>query len=242
MKINFSRGCLLSLSSLCMIPVCSHAAIINIDVGRSSSTTAGADINNLTLAGNGATLLENGTISVADLVDTLGNATGFSIELEAVGGNVGLYNTSIANAFTGPYDSAITDVIGVQPVSALGDGFNLIGDDSPTITLSGLDSSLTYDVIIYNARGAGTGGAWDYTTTDGNGTQVLSDAQILQNDEVTVFSGLIPDTNGEITTVFTKDGNARGGLNFIQVVTVPEPSSTILLGMGGLALLRRRRA
>ncbi|MDP0491388.1 MAG: PEP-CTERM sorting domain-containing protein [Verrucomicrobiota bacterium JB023] len=229
-------------SLVASVPLASHAATINIDFGRTIST---GNINNVATAD----VTAGNTDSIPDLIDDTGSATGFSFTFatdDGLGGddnNVGTYDNTIGNAHTGPYAASVTSLLGITDSAILGDGINVINVNDPLLTLGGLDSSFTYELRIYNARGAGTTGAWDYATTDGTGTYNLSDDSILDNDDVIVFSGLTPDINGEISTVLSKNGNARGGINFLQVVTtpVPEPSAALLLGLGALIATGRRR-
>ncbi|MBK1829782.1 PEP-CTERM sorting domain-containing protein [Verrucomicrobiaceae bacterium R5-34] len=220
-----------------MLPAVASAATINVDFGRTIST---GNINNIATAD----ILENTTDSIADLIDTTGASTGITVTVDPGTGNVGTYENTIGNAHNGPYASAVTTALGVSDADILGDGINVIFANSPTITLSNLDANFTYEVTIYNARGAGTTGSWNYDVTDASGSQDITDAEILDNDEVTTFSNLTADVNGEISLVLSKVGEARGGINFMQITStpVPEPSSALLIGLaGGLSLLRRKR-
>ena len=72
----------------------------------------------------------------------------------------------------------------------------------------------------------------------------------VENDYLFIRLGAasIPQSSGELTTAYYQFGSAQGGweassTDALLTITVPEPSSTALLGLGGLALaLRRRRS
>ncbi|MEM6506446.1 MAG: PEP-CTERM sorting domain-containing protein, partial [Planctomycetota bacterium] len=65
-----------------------------------------------------------------------------------------------------------------------------------------------------------------------------------EDENYHVFSAVVP-TAGEIVIDWEETGSggqfAQGPFNGFQLVAVPEPSSLALLGIGGLAMLQRRR-
>jgi len=52
---------------------------------------------------------------------------------------------------------------------------------------------------------------------------------------------LISGLSGDLTITTTNPAGGRAPLAGFQIVEVPEPSSAALLGLGGLALILRRR-
>jgi hypothetical protein len=127
----------------------------------------------------------------------------------------------------------------------------------PSATFSGIPYSL-YDVYVYFGsdtdsltRGQvtigstsyyfGTMGSTSFTgyaiTTDTGGDSISNP---LAN--YAKFSGLTGSSlYVETKTNFGPDSNPAGGIFGIQIVAVPEPATVSLLGLGGLALLIRRR-
>ncbi len=125
-----------------------------------------------------------------------------------------------------------------------------------TTTFTGLDTSLTYNVRISNLIGNNAGATELFTVTDGAGTQTLS---ALRGDRWaaatleaggSVFTGLSPDALGNLSV--TVQNTAGGGGYYPQNAivleavgsAVPEPSTCILLALGGLGFIgygRRKR-
>jgi hypothetical protein len=130
------------------------------------------------------------------------------------------------------------------------DGLFTVAGATGSVTISNLNASLTYDLVLYGSRTNFT----RYTTYSvvGGGSQELQTGApgAWNDDSVVVFSGLSPDANGVI--VFTAVGNAAPGqagaddfgyLNGMQLAVVPEPGTLALLVAGlGVAGFWRRRA
>ncbi|MGB0993626.1 MAG: PEP-CTERM sorting domain-containing protein [Akkermansiaceae bacterium] len=111
------------------------------------------------------------------------------------------------------------------------------GTTAMSLTIAGLDDSLSYDLMI----GAGFGGRdlQNVFTVDGQSEQVDSTSA----NPFTDFTGLSTDGSGNLVI------NISSASEDVRVVSawaltanaVPEPSSTALFGLGGLALILRRR-
>jgi hypothetical protein len=140
-----------------------------------------------------------------------------------------------------------------------------VNDDLFIVTFGNLNSGSTYDLVVYsdwfwgNTAGnpvtqtAGTGltGTFDINSesaghSNGNIGALLEDTDSASaNTPGTLatnyarFNGLSPD--GGNTLAFSM-GGVNSPINGLQLIeTVPEPSTTALLGLGGLALILRRR-
>ena len=128
-------------------------------------------------------------------------------------------------------------------------------DDTETHDGIGVDIEVTgisydyYNVLLY----LGTDTSYDNWKPMTVGGQTQTGAPLdqfatkggwIEGENVLVYTGLtgaILDV--ELTARWADDnGSARACLSGLQIVEVPEPASLILLGMGGMALLRRKRA
>ena len=121
-----------------------------------------------------------------------------------------------------------------------------------TISIQGLAANSVFDLAFFN------GFYWqDYTILGQPGllastrpnTTSSEGAPPFTADKYAILQNVISDANGVITIIDTAvNGGAQtiasssiAGLQIEQVTTVPEPTSTALLGLGGLALMLRRR-
>jgi hypothetical protein len=135
-------------------------------------------------------------------------------------------------------------------------------------TFGGLSTAAgtTYDLVVYSgwywgpegvhtSQSAGTGLAGTFVInslgmSDGVGNvfsggglgEDTNSADVAGNTNYARFNGLTPDGSGNITFDFNLGGDLDAPINGFQLIeTVPEPSTTALLGLGGLALILRRR-
>lgn len=118
----------------------------------------------------------------------------------------------------------------------------------PEFTLSGLTAALggsAYTIIVYSFSDDPNNGLGNLILNGGTPTAITSSTStgnLTGNYGITTFTGVTGDS-------FTVEGNVTAGsagrpratIAGFQVVAVPEPSSTALLGLGGLALILRRR-
>ena len=115
-----------------------------------------------------------------------------------------------------------------------------------------LDGVLTFSVTLLDA-GSGdvtTGYTVDLTGIDmrwkSTGTMTIAGQNIVSGtDDSAVFESLSLVTGQTSETSFTAEATGAGpsqisGLQF-DIVTVPEPTTAALLGLGGIALILRRR-
>ena len=119
-----------------------------------------------------------------------------------------------------------------------------------TFELSGLTADALYDVdfIMFDANYTNTTTAVTQTVTNITGTSDLlgsvswiGGVDLASDSDYTLSAtDLQADSNGKLTFALASDGN-NGNPLLNGIVVVPEPSSTALLGLGGLALMLRRR-
>ena len=173
------------------------------------------------------------------------------------GGVTALLNTQAANDNN-------TGAFGDGAFSGNGSIFDLLRGasfDLNSVTLGGLTIGQEYLIQIFTHDGrANRGTDLDSRAGFGDGTgsteavgiSGLSDAAIDSNAGGTGFSVIGTFTATQETLTFNVFGSTNGSnpaasptgagqINALQVRSIPEPSSTALLGLGGLALLLRRK-
>lgn len=121
------------------------------------------------------------------------------------------------------------------------------GTQTSVFSLSGLDNTKTYSIVIYSAQNAfgGRGGSWDLIT----GSYAGPDPQVSSGDQQTTFAegvnyvrfNNITATGGVISFTAANSLDGIAVFNGFEIQSVPEPSAALLGGLGMLALLRRRR-
>ncbi|MFK7909862.1 MAG: PEP-CTERM sorting domain-containing protein [Akkermansiaceae bacterium] len=244
----------------------SAATVWNVNVGNSSVETT----NEITTGDNYQGAATENTASstwnavssttLVTLDDSTGDDTaGVTFQLTAAVGSVinfggqnllagdEVFNTWIKDGDAGPGD--------------------VVNDDPFSITFGNLDAGVTYDLVVYSdwwwgtnalpvEQTAGTGltGSFtinspqiDGTLTPGSNGGVgplLEDTDFMNtagNSNYARFNGLEADGSGNITLQLGGVGNVNHPTNGFQLIAVPEPSSAALLGLGGLALILRRR-
>ena len=131
----------------------------------------------------------------------------------------------------------------------LGQPYTAALEDNVTVTLTNLDAWLAangaprYEVTVYYAGQEDYAGydAANSVTVGGISETITLDHNGSSNPVFWAANGATYQFTSD-TLTFTDNTNlAIGGISAIQITTVPEPSSTALLGLGGLALILRRR-
>ncbi|MCK4624412.1 MAG: PEP-CTERM sorting domain-containing protein [Phycisphaerae bacterium] len=229
-----------------------------------SQSVGGPDANGniwteLLTDGNENTPPDDGAITVPMLEAT----TGVAIPGRTVGLSY-VYGSSAIAGYSSLYDGlgtqTPTGTFATLPLSgqAVGTGISAsrtaIGGGSSGsiigITLTGLSAGVTYDIDFYNGK-SNNDRNMVYSVISAGGTlpadQVVSyddgtDTSTPNSSEVGSFS-LTPDANGEIIIHATgvKDSGAATYSAFGAMQVVPEPATMVLLGLGGIGVLIRRK-
>ncbi|MCA8967443.1 MAG: PEP-CTERM sorting domain-containing protein, partial [Planctomycetes bacterium] len=180
-----------------------------------------------------------------NLIDTDGLGTGISLIVT---------DPFWPGSNTGGTGAPGGDAAGI-PASATAD--NLFGslvsfggflEPTGGVTFGGLDASgaTRYDFLFFASRMSVTDvRETQYDLTGANAGMALLDAS-NNTDNVAWIRGIQADANGEIVlnvTAGPNNTNSNGFyyLGYLQITTVPAPSSIAFFGLGSLAAVRRRR-
>lgn len=248
--IGMARGRMLLLAvatGLTLAQPC-LASTIYIDFGRTGAETSATGWNNVaaTIGGtaNNTTVINGqgtpGTPSV-ELIDATGAASGVTLSVSFTE----TFDTGAAGSgadYAGPYPAKVSS----WPAAAVSDGFfSQVNNGGSTMNMSfsGLDDSLTYDLMLYGARGTGTGlNQAKYTVTGAAGATERTSSVLNNSSQTPEFLGVAP-VSGVITVAFTRGSSGTGSLNAMSVTPVPEPSLVAGITTAGaaFALLIRRQ-
>ncbi len=122
----------------------------------------------------------------------------------------------------------------------------LLGGAGATYTISRA-ANTSFQMTLLAASGDGSNAKWDNTVDDGSGGVLQTTTHAANGLYYHVFDISSGSSDVVVTTsVVNTAGGAAGhtgltGVAFDNVTTVPEPSTTALIGLGGLALILRRR-
>jgi hypothetical protein len=233
MKTTTLTKTTLPFAAVALLAATSQAAVINVDIQGNNS--GGSVTNYSGASANGPIASDNtwnyfNTVGAPDAADTM-----------TVSG--------VTFAFGGGWLSSFADG---TPNNLQGDRVFTATGVTGTFTISGLDISMNYNLALIGPSNAAGGFGTDFTiggdtknaTATGNPGSGNGPLTFTEGDSHVLFSGL-DGSSGSITfTIIDDDADGVNGvLSGLQLesVAVPEPSTTALLGLGGLALILRRR-
>ena len=114
------------------------------------------------------------------------------------------------------------------------------------VTFSGLAAGGSYDLLLYGSRANAQSVDQQWTLVAGTGGAMVAHASELNSTVAVEWPGIVADGSGVISVQLNANASDNIGalaLNFgsISDAAVPEPSSSLLLGLAGLALVGRRK-
>ncbi|MFK7910735.1 MAG: PEP-CTERM sorting domain-containing protein [Akkermansiaceae bacterium] len=213
--------------------------------------------------GNAATETANRTTNSGNLTGPAGDAPGSTWNIISGFSGTGLLDSTGASTGIG-YTTTFSERRAISITAPDLELARIYMQDfgkggSNTITINGLDIGGTYDLWLVSVSNSGAGTEYyrgDFitsNTTSSPSTQsIISSPRnistFVAGQNFVLFDDIVADINGEITITAdaadltgSSGDEFRFGLNGFQIEQVPEPSTTALLGLGGLALILRRR-
>ncbi|MEJ6780921.1 MAG: PEP-CTERM sorting domain-containing protein [Akkermansiaceae bacterium] len=213
----------------------SQAAVVNVDIQGTQFGNVGPGIADYTGGLANGPIASDNTWNYFNVGTTVPNGQSLS-----AGGLTFTFGTGWQGSFA---DGAPNNLQGDRVFAPTG--------FAATMTISGLDITKNYNIALIGAS-LNTGG-FETDFTIGATTKTATAAPIsgtgngaltfVEGDSHVLFSGISGGT-GSITFSVTDSvdpDSANGVLSGLQIEEVPEPSTTALLGLGGLALIFRRR-
>lgn len=212
-----------TLVSIAMVLACTSnapaATILAADIATAAAgTTTGTDLGTLSVSTGGLTVTSTGDAR---------NLGGDSSAIGIVGG-LGAKDATIAQ--TEELTLGFASTVNVQSMTITGHGKNdltaVIGGfaSDPGASVSGLPSGWT---VTYDAIGD------TVSIASNNNSGFLSSYVVSFANSVDVTALTLADP--------TVTDSGAAGVGFGGITFIPEPSSSALLGLGGLALILRRR-
>ncbi len=272
---------LIALAALAATLSTASAATIaaKMDFGGTATGSSGDTYNQITLTGNlnaaagtnintWRTIANATALNSVPLVDTTNTSTGWTLDgtVKTAAAGAGETEFGIAGA-GGNYTGTVAPlantafVTGNSATLPTVDGLFVQDQSAVTISISGLDDTLTYNLLGFIGRdstaNANSLATLSLVTGTGASAYFQNAAGTVTNTEI---SGLNPNgTNaglafgwdnvtsvgGVISFDLASGSSATGNivdLKALSITQIPEPSAALLGGLGLLGLLRRRRA
>ncbi|MDG1358343.1 MAG: PEP-CTERM sorting domain-containing protein [Akkermansiaceae bacterium] len=246
---------LLTISALAGLSfTTAQAATITWDDGAGNddwSSGANWDAPEVAPANGDSVILTTTAQSILDYAWTIESGQSLTTTATGFGDELVLQSDSILTLATG----GTMDIQFMRPRFSSGGNFVIEAGASlntDNYGLSAISATITYEadaagVTTWNNDGQFQMGG-DNLVIDLSSYDV-SNGKVLTLVDYDLFADLSGQTFGSISIIPTAGGIAGpvdyqydlGGGNLAIVVFVPEPSSTALLGLGGLALMLRRR-
>lgn len=192
----------------------------------------------------GGTAIPNGETFAGTVIDTDNTATSVGLEMTNSFNSNGVVNGGLLapnSALLGDFaiDTATEDY-----------WFESVG--GAAINISGLDPAQTYNLRMFGTRETTDVRITRYTAIDAFGSQFVelqtsgsgigTGGYNGNNDTIVSLDNLTPTVAGEIELDVAIVEGGFAYLGILEIVEVPEPTTVSLLMVGGLALLRRRKA
>jgi hypothetical protein len=201
-----------------------HAQLINVDFNRNDVGATGPTMSGAAVFGtagdqwNGISVASGTGIS---LIYADGSASTVEMTFTSGGGWDAKNTGASSTPFNGTaYDNLMQDYL-----------FN--GGIPQTITLSGLATNATYDLIVYSAAdvaaGAGGGRRTLFSVNGGNINSSLwngTSSTLIAGIDYQRFASAFSDSSGNLVITYTGSGSAEGDINGFQIKG-PAPTVTI---------------
>jgi len=229
----------LALSTLAVFAMAAAAQAVLIDMQFSSVSTGNPAQTDAAVVGTAGDIWNHSGNGAGTLA--LNNVAGASsgVSLTWSGGAGGVYNVS-------PTNSGFN---GTQWLPLMSNYLYSGSSVTVSLALTGLNSSLTYDLYLYTQPSIPADGRQVAFTATGltiTGPVTTAGANthlnyFLVDTNYVKFSGLAPTAGGDLTITYTTPNEAD--LNGFQIQSVPEPGTWALLALTGTFFMvtRRRR-
>ena len=226
----------LGLSTLAVFAMAAAAQAVLIDMQFSSVGTGNPAQTGAAVVGTAGDIWNHSGNAAGTLA--LNNVAGTSsgVSLTWSGGAGGVFNVNPSNS----------GFNGTQWAPLMSNYLYSSSSATVSLALTGLNSSLTYDLYLYtqpskpvNTRQV----AFTATglTTTGPVTTALSNPNLnyfLEGTNYVKFSGLAPTVGGDLTITYTTPNEAD--FNGFQIQSVPEPGTWALLALTGTVFMVMR--